>query len=144
MNARIVHVINSLDAIGGAELALVRLLEQRTCGAFAHEVVTLLGAERLAPRLRAVDVRVSALAINQHALSLPMRVVRLCFAPAPALYVGWLYYGNLAASALGRMQNTPSIWNIRHSLHDVARSGRSTRLSISASTRMAQQPQVIV
>ena len=144
MSARIVHVINSLDAIGGAELALVRLLEQRTRGAFAHEVVTLLGAERLAPRLRAADVRVSALAINQHALSMPMRVLRLCFAPAPALYVGWLYYGNLAASALGRMQNTPSIWNIRHSLHDVARSGRSTRLSISASTRMAQQPRVIV
>ncbi len=144
MKKRVVHIINSLDAIGGAELALVRLLEQRTRGDIEHEVVTLLGAERLSPRLRAVDVQVTAIDLHTRAWQLPARLLRLLTAPAPALYVGWLYYGNLFASMLGVTKRAPAIWNIRHSLHDVQRSGRSTRLSISASSWMVRQPRVTV
>ena len=144
MKKRIVHIINGLNAIGGAELALVRLLEQRTRDTRQHEVVTLLGAERLAARLQAVDVQVTALAPQSHRLHAPVRLLRLLTAPAPALYVGWLYYGNLMASLLGVVRRVPAVWNIRHSLHDVQRSGRSTRLSIAASTRLARQPRATV
>lgn len=144
MTPHIVHIINNLDAIGGAELALLRLLERRDRTRFTHEVVALLECDRLAPRLRAADVGVRALAIRRRDIGIATRALALASEARPALYVGWMYYSNLTATLLGTLRNVPVLWNVLHSLHDVARSGPGTRRSIFASEAVFGQPARIV
>ncbi|HYD34254.1 MAG TPA: glycosyltransferase, partial [Methylophilaceae bacterium] len=50
----------------------------------------------------------------------------------PELIQGWMYHGNLFASTIGGMgiggKRLPVLWNIRHSLDDMARENLATRL----------------
>lgn len=144
MTPHVVHIINNLDAIGGAELALLRLLERRDRARFTHEVIALLESDRLAPRLRAAGVDVRALGIRRRDLGVVSRTFSLAVGSRPALYVGWMYYSNLVATLLGTLKNVPVVWNVLHSLHDVAGSGRSTQRSITASEAVLAQPARIV
>ncbi len=154
---RIVHLINNLGHIGGAELALLRLLEGRGEDDGEHRVVALLEADRLGPRFESIGVPVHALALargGRFGATVPgagrapggfmRRLLPLLRGPAPDLYVGWMYFGNLAASALGSWHGVPALWNVRHSLHDDARSGRSVKLALSLSTSLSLQPRRIV
>ena len=158
---RIVHLINNLGHVGGAELALLRLLEARAPSDGEHTVVALLEADRLGPRFEAIGVPVHALQLaragalggllgatvpgaGRPGRGLPARLLPLLRGPAPDLYVGWMYYGNLVATALGTWHGAPVLWNVRHSLHDDARSGGSTRRALSLCTALALHPRRIV
>ena len=177
----ILHVINSLDGLGGAELALLRLIRHGASDRYRHRVVTLLGAARLQDEFLAAGAEVLSLDAGRGAVwQLPQRLGSLlnaAGAPARAsgaplaraaagsdsgaslgracetshehppradIVAGWLYYGNLAASLLGAAWGRPVLWNVRHSTHDLARSGVSTRIALALSAAAAAQPRVIV
>ena len=101
------HVINNLNDLGGAELALLRLVGGGDGARFEHRVVALLRAERLGAEFEAAGVAVSALDIRRGAAAAARRIATLLRAPAPDVIVGWLYYGNIAASLLGAMRRAP-------------------------------------
>ena len=71
------------------------------------------------------------------------RVVRTA---APDLVQGWMYHGNLAATiGSWSLPHRPSVlWNVRHSLHDLALEKPLTRLVLHLSSRLSRLPQAII
>ena len=141
---RVLHVINNLDNLGGAELSLLQLVTNADRHRFRHGVVALLKSNLLGGDIEAAGVDVRALDIRNGIGAALSRTGDLLRESRPDLIVGWLYYGNLAASLLGAVRQRPVVWNVRHSTHDLARSGRSTRMSLAFSTAAARQPRAIV
>jgi glycosyltransferase involved in cell wall biosynthesis len=73
-------------------------------------------------------------------------MARCARAVRPDLLQGWMYHGNLAATfggwALARP--LPVLWNVRHSLHDLAREKPLTRAIIRLGACLSRLPRAIV
>jgi glycosyltransferase involved in cell wall biosynthesis len=147
---RVAHVIPDL-AVGGAETALVRLLEGMDRERFAALVVTLRdrGAPGvLAQRAELAGARVVSLGMRGR-LPSPITVARLRSALrsfAPDVVQGWMYHGNLAAWLGGRLlpYRPVVIWNIRQSLASLEHQRGLTRLVIRANALLSRQVALIV
>lgn len=166
---RVAHLIPDLS-IGGAETALVRLLEGLDRDRFASLVVTLrdggtLAAHTardgetlarrtarddgtLAARAERAAERVVSLGMRTR-LPSPLALLRLRAALrafAPDVVQGWMYHGNLAAWAGVRLlQHRPALaWNIRQSLASLDRQRVATRLVIRAGARLSSDAAAIV
>lgn len=144
---RVLHAITDLD-VGGAETMLCRLLGAGQRGQFEPTVLSLLEPGVIAGRIEALGVPVLSLGMARRAPS-PVTLLRLaCCARRvrPDLLQGWMYHGNLAATvgawALGRPR--PVLWNVRHSLHDLAREKPLTRALIRLGARLSGLPRAIV
>jgi glycosyltransferase involved in cell wall biosynthesis len=63
----------------------------------------------------------------------------------PDAVIGWMYHGNLAASLTRRLGHRGAVvWNVRHSVHDLAREKASTRLVIRAGAWCAGSPNHVI
>lgn len=133
---RIAHVVTNLE-IGGAETALERLVTSLDPAVFDNTVWSLRSVGTIGQRLRdrgiavhAVDLRASG-ALVKGWRSLRQQVRGF----APDVLQGWMYHGNIAASALSRKLSQPArlSWNVRGSLSALSREKLSTRLLIRAS-----------
>lgn len=63
----------------------------------------------------------------------------------PNVVMGWMYHANLAASITRLLGfSGPILWNVRHSVHDLALEGLSTRLAIRGCAVLARSPCHIV
>lgn len=135
---RLAHVINNLQT-GGAEMTLLRLLERIDRSRFEPMVIALIGEGTIGPRLRELDIPVSALGAKRGRVSplALMRVTRDLKAFQPDVVQAWLYHANLAATmSAAHLQGKPPVaWNIRHSLHDLSRESWLTRRVIRAGAR---------
>ncbi len=143
--ATVLHVITGLNT-GGAEMVLARLLAHpaMTAGGLRHEVLSLLP-------LGAVAERLDAAGINIHSIDMargwpgPIRLMRLAGIirrVQPAIIQGWMYHGNLAG-LVGRalqFRRPPLLWNMRHSLADIAREPARTRIVIRLGARFSGIP----
>ena len=129
MSVKILHVITTLE-IAGAENMLLKLLQSGTREEFDPGIVSLMApsstaAGTLAARAAALRVASFTLGLAQgscHVAGL-WRLWRIVRTAAPDLVQGWMYHGNLAASdrrLLSLRHRPPVIWNVRHSLHDLA------------------------
>jgi glycosyltransferase involved in cell wall biosynthesis len=118
---RILHLISGLDT-GGAELFLERLIGSLDEAEFQHCVVSLTGRGPVGERLRERGIRVHELHLGWglHLISGLRELRRIIRANRPDLLQGWLYHGNLAASAGAWLtgHRCPVVWNIRHSLDE--------------------------
>ena len=97
---RVLHVITGLDT-GGAERSLFNLLQSGLRHRFDNHVVSLSGPGHYGPLLRDLGISVHALGMRDGtgpvgALSRLRMLVREI---APGIVQGWMYHGNLAASA---------------------------------------------
>ena len=126
---RIAHVMPAL-VTGGAQMMLVKLLEAEAEGA-SQLVVALRPGGGLWDRVAATGARVEHLGLAPGQLSPAalLRLARLLRAWRPDIVHGWMYHGNLAALPAAGLAHwrTPVIWNIRHSLHDLAAEKPGTR-----------------
>jgi glycosyltransferase involved in cell wall biosynthesis len=74
------------------------------------------------------------------------RLGRILRAAAPDLLQGWMYHGNLTATIGSWLlpRRVPVLWNVRHSLHDLALEKPLTRLILRLSSRLSRLPQAII
>src|SRR3546814_9701739 len=74
------------------------------------------------------------------------QLFRIIRAVRPDLILGWIHHGNLAATIASRMvrPQPPVIWNIRHSLVDVAREKPLTRAVLHIGARLSRTPAAII
>ena len=93
----VLHVITGVD-FGGAEMMLIKLLKRRRAPAL---VLSLLGGGRLADPLRATGAELVELDMPRGRPNLTgMRALwTRARAFAPDVIQGWMYHGNVAASA---------------------------------------------
>ena len=113
-----------------------------------HSVVSLKDAGTIGPRIRSLDISVSALGMNR-VISVPGALKKLTSHAAainPDIIQGWMYHGNLMATLARRFSapNTALIWGVRHTLYDHADEKPMTRLVIRTGAKLSQSPQLIV
>ncbi|MCK4304924.1 MAG: glycosyltransferase [Candidatus Eisenbacteria sp.] len=126
-------VINGLET-GGAEMMLCRLLGRLDRDRFEPVVISLIDKGTLGESIETLAVPVYALGMSRGRLSVRglWRLTRRLGLLKPDLIQGWMYHGNLAA-LVGRYLASPRsalLWNIRHSISDLADEGRSTAWAI--------------
>jgi glycosyltransferase involved in cell wall biosynthesis len=142
----VLHVITGLN-VGGAETMLAKLLETQG-GAFGRAtVVSLAEPGVIAPRIRAC-ARLETIGMREGVPSLlaAYRLARLTRMINPDLVIGWMHHGNLAASfAAATMRHVPPvIWNVRHSVADIASEKPLTRLVLRLGAMLSGTPDAIV
>jgi len=144
---KILHVINSFHALGGAEIALARLIN----GLPEHE-------HRILPLMQVSDDNRQLL--DSADIILPpcgMRSIAGLYSAISAvrkvadqeraqLVMGWMYMANAVCSmALGNNNTaTPHIWSIHHALDDLGNESIATRCSIVACRLLKTRPAHIV
>jgi glycosyltransferase involved in cell wall biosynthesis len=144
---RVLHTITDLD-VGGAETMLCRLLAAGQRTKFEPVVVSLMNPGALASQIEALSVSIETLGMPRRMPSLAtlFRLVRSARAIRPDLLQGWMYHGNLAATvsawAIGRP--LPVLWNIRHSVHDLAHEKPLTRSIIRLGAALSRLPRAII
>ena len=142
---RVLHVITDLR-VGGAETMLVKLLGAVDRERIPAAVVSLVPGGELAAPLRELGVPVTELDLrpghpDPRALWQLRRAVRDF---APDVVQAWMYHANLAATLATWGLPVPVVWNIRHTLTDIADEAPLTRLVIRAGGRLARRSAVVV
>jgi glycosyltransferase involved in cell wall biosynthesis len=141
------HVITGL-ATGGAERALHNLVAGGLAEKFGSAVVSLRDEGVYGPRIRALGVPVHTLDIRLGVPG-PRTISKLCSLVReirPDVIQGWMYHGNLAASlAAGRSSGRQAVvWNIRHSLYDLADEKPLTRQVIRTNRLLSGRADAIL
>lgn len=149
---KVLHTITNLET-GGAEVMLYRLLQAGARDKFRPSVISLMNPDpgdggTIAPRIAALRIQVSNLGM-QRRLPSPAHLWRLrqtARAIDPDLLQGWMYHGNLAATVASRSldRRPPVIWNVRHSLHDLALEKPLTRTVVRACIPLSHLPRAII
>jgi glycosyltransferase involved in cell wall biosynthesis len=141
------HVITGVT-MGGAEMMLFRLLARCDRSRFAPTVLSLLTPGAVGERIGAMGVPLLTLGMRQERpLSRAMlRLIPIARSLEPSLLQGWMYHGNLAASACALLsgRRLPVIWNVRHSLHDLGCENRLTRGFIRLGAALSSSTRAIV
>lgn len=143
---KILHVITTAG-VGGAELMLCRLLERNDPSRHRQAVLTLLTPHALKERMEAsapiysLDMRPPLPTVgNLRRLRAVIRDYR------PDLIQGWMYHGNIAATIGAGLAGFagPVLWNIRHSLHDIAYEKPVSRMVIRLNAWLSRRPRAIL
>lgn len=113
MKRHVVHVISGL-AVGGAEMALYRLVLQFRGSEYAHTVIALTPEGGMGARFADSGIRLIVLDVRRSPILHLLRLYRLIRSLQPDIVQTWLYHadllGGLAARAAG---NRNVIWGIR-------------------------------
>ena len=142
---RITFIATSLDP-GGAETALVALALGLTALGAQTSVIALRGSGRLADRLRAGGTSVAALSADGAAealIALP-RVLLELRRFKPDVVQGWMYHGNLVASAVRPFHRGRLYWGIRQALGAMDRESPATNHLIRFGARLSNRPHGII
>lgn len=144
---RPVAVITTGLGTGGAEMMLTQICGQLDRRRFAPEVISLTDGGKHVAALMSLGIPVHSLGMTAGRPSLAslLRLRRIVRRMKPALLVGWMYHGNLAATLASWVaRRVPVIWNVRQSLYDLAKEKRSSALVIKALARISRSPARIV
>lgn len=143
---RVLHIITGLGT-GGAEASLLRVLGE-TRHDISHAVVSLTTVGTRGAAIATLGVPVYALelargAFDLSALGTLRKIVREF---RPTCVQGWMYHGNLAASALALSgaRTGPVLWNVRHALDAWQHESRTRRAIVRGSALLSRQPRAVV
>ena len=142
---RITFITTSLDP-GGAETALVALALGLTALGAQTSVIALRGSGRLAERLRTGGTSVATLDAGSAAEALialprvPLELRRF----RPEVVQGWMYHGNLVASAVRPFRRCRLYWGIRQTLGALDRESPATNRLIRFEARLSNWPDGII
>lgn len=120
----ILHVITGLE-MGGAETALLRLINGSTPGAYRHQVITLTPGGSMLPAFSGARIAVTQFDFRRRPACSFLKLLRMMRQVHPDIVQTWMYHadlvGGLAARLLG---NRKVIWGIRTS--SVSNGSRAT------------------
>lgn len=139
----VLHVITGLSR-GGAETALHRLVHglSRDSG-FTHSVISLTAGNQFDFESLGVPVRSVGMRRGLPTPAALWRLRRMFSELKPDLVQGWMYHGNIAATLATKSDSAvPVVWNIRHSLHDMAGEKPLTRVLIRTGAALARRQAV--
>lgn len=128
---------------GGAEMMLTQLVSQLQ--GWRHTVISLTEGGKHVAALRAAGAEV--LSLNMPAGKPTPEALQKLFSETrqrePAVLMGWMYHGCLAAQLAGLALDVPVVWNIRQSLYDLKLEKRGSALVIRALVALSHFPRAI-
>lgn len=128
---------------GGAEMMLTQLVSQ--LHGWRHAVISLTEGGKHVAALRAAGAEV--LSLNMPAGKPTPQALQKLFSETkrlqPAVLMGWMYHGCLAAQMAGLALDVPVVWNIRQSLYDLTLEKRGSALVIQALVALSRFPRAI-
>jgi glycosyltransferase involved in cell wall biosynthesis len=142
---RIAFVTTSLDP-GGAETSLTALTLGLSRLGARTSVIALRGSGRLAERMRAGGIAVTTLDAKSTAAAafalprIPLALRRF----RPDVVQGWMYHGNLAATAAMPFCAGRLFWSIRQALGALDRETPATNRLIRFGARLSGRPEAII
>lgn len=142
----IVHLITDLD-VGGAELALARLLPALRERGIRSTVVSMTKPGPVASRIRQAGVAVHSLGMRRGVLdpAAVFRLRRLLRVEAPDVLQTWMYHADLlGAVAAWRRLRPALVWNVRASDVDMAHYGWLSAATRRACAWLSRYPDVVV
>jgi glycosyltransferase involved in cell wall biosynthesis len=146
-SVEVLHVITGVS-MGGAEMMLFRLLARGDRSRFSPTVLSLLAPGAVGARISAMDIPLLSLGMRQERPLSPamLRLIPIARSLRPSLLQGWMYHGNLAASACALLsgRRLPVIWNVRHSMHDMAHENLLTRGFIRLAAALSSSTGAII
>lgn len=126
---RLMHAITA-TGIGGAQAMLAKLLStgDGIFDRYEQSVLSLMQPGEVDDRL-AGQAAVHTLGMRSGVPTprAALRLLSLSRTLAPDLFVGWMHHAGLAAYYAAKLRRRPVIWNVRHSLSDIAHEKTSTR-----------------
>lgn len=142
---RAVFVASGLD-VGGAEFALLRLLTALREIGVDGAVMSMRSRGAAGSAMQSASFPVASLDLPALAKSVTAahRLISFLRDCRPAVVVGWMYHGNLAALFGGRRASLPVVWGVRQSLGDGARDKWVTRWVIRAGAWLSPRAAAIV
>ena len=113
MTRHVLHVITAL-VVGGAEMALYRLILEFRGSPYTHTVVVLTSGEGLQMRFQESGIKLILLDVRRSPLSHMLRLYRLIRTDRPDIVQTWLYHADFLGGLAARMAgNRNIIWGIR-------------------------------
>lgn len=142
---RVCFISTSLNP-AGAEAALVSLVRGLAESGIECSVVSLRGGGRLVDQLRARAVPVVSLDVVRAVDLVPglLRIVREQRAFRPDVVQGWMYHGNLVATAVAPLCGARLVWGIRQALGALECETTRTNRLIRFTARLSRRPASIV
>ena len=126
----ILHVIVGLQ-VGGAETALLRLVQNSDRGLLKHVVISLTLRGEQADAYRAAGAEVVLLNLNplRPSILMILKYLRTVRAFDPDVIQGWMVHGNLFAwvARTFACQKAKLAWNLRHAPSGAGHEKRTTR-----------------
>jgi glycosyltransferase involved in cell wall biosynthesis len=121
---KVLHVITGLQ-VGGAEMALLRLVASSRNSQFHHSVVTLTPGGGMRERFEREGIEVVTLDLKRSPLLGFLRLVNLVRKERPDIVQTWMYHADLVGGIAARLAgNSRVIWGIRTT--DVQANGKRT------------------
>ena len=113
MKRHVLHVISGLS-VGGAEMALYRLILQFRDSEYTHTVVALTPGGSMIARFVDSDIRLFVLDVRHSPVAHFVQLYRLIRSLRPDIVQTWLYHADLLGGLAARMAgNRKVIWGIR-------------------------------
>lgn len=112
MKRHVMHVITGL-AVGGAEMALYRLIREFHGSDYTHTVVALTPGGGMYARLAETGARLVVLDVRRSPVSHMLRLYRLIRSLRPDIVQTWLYHADFLGGLVARLAgNRNVIWGI--------------------------------
>jgi len=144
---KVVHVITALKA-GGAEVMLLRLLQQLRGTGYDPYVVGLAGPGEVSDQISALGVPVTALGGRRGVPdpSAVVNVARILRRVRPDVVQTWMYHSDLVGGLAARVAGNPRVaWGLHHSNLSPEFNKRSTLMTVRACAHLSSRlPSAIV
>jgi glycosyltransferase involved in cell wall biosynthesis len=113
MTRQVLHIITGL-VVGGAEMALYKLVLQSQGKEYNHTVIALTPEGGMQERFREAGIRLIVLDVRKHPFSEFFRLYRLIRELRPDVVQTWLYHADLLGGLAARLAGVRNvIWGIR-------------------------------
>jgi glycosyltransferase involved in cell wall biosynthesis len=138
----VVHVITGLE-VGGAEMLLFEFCREERRRGRTASVASLISAGPMRERFAQIGVEVVGLGMRRGQFFAPglVKLVRLIRRRRPKIVQGWLYHGNLGATAAtwlsGVFPQPKLAWSIHGALPDFACYPARLRRAVGLSARLS-------
>ncbi|MDR7420810.1 MAG: glycosyltransferase, partial [Armatimonadota bacterium] len=143
---KVVHLITALD-VGGAELALARLLPGLRDRGIHNTVVSLTAPGRVALRIREAGVAVRSLGLRRGSVApgAVFRLRRLLQAERPDILQTWMYHADLLGAVASWRRVRPALlWNVRASDVEMTRYGWLSAATRRTCAWLSRRPLAVV
>ncbi|HBC3872546.1 glycosyltransferase [Vibrio alginolyticus] len=142
---KVIHVINDLTGIGGAEKSLSNIVNEIDTESV---VISLLNIDDdIVKRLFDKSVKVYCLSLSYKSIIRSLRQFgEIIKAEKPDCIQSWMYASNVftSFSSLLIRHKKPVFWGVHHSLDDIKGEKLTTRIAIFASKVLDFHPQAII